>query len=1268
MNKLSILMRRLGCAAMATTLVLSGPVMAQTKLGDLPPLASVDVPGNLALALSVEFPTAVSNTHLDKTYQQATTYIGYFDPDKCYTYQYSAVQDDRYFQPAGLASNHACVGKWSGNFLNWATMQTIDPFRWALTGGYRVVDTEFKTVLEKANASGQGGTGNFPDRTITANISSATPLAWGTLKLRIQGLRNKLFFTSTGDNNAVTTGTQWGSGAALNAKTVYEVDVRVRVCDDSQAAGKLEANCVKYKSSYKPEGLVQRYSDKIRFSAFGYLNEGGNNRDGGVMRAAMKYVGPTVTEPGMAPKTNAVAEWDATTGVMVKNPDKTDADSTAAAWGISIADSGVMNYVNKFGQIVGNSYKSNDPVGELYYATLRYFRNLGNVASYSNPNTTDTATRITYADGFPVITNWKDPILYSCQKNFVLGIGDVNTHADRNLPGKNTTGKSEPAKPAEVTADTGVDAMAYTSMVGALENISPDLAGQQPYNGCCSNNGALMAGLAYHANTQDIRPDLTGKQTVKTYWLDVLEYQTYKPTNQFYLATKYGGFKVPDGYDVNTAKASDFANNVSWWHTGPDTDVVGTQLRPDTYYTSAKADQMVVGLTSAFASIVSDLAAPSSSFRTASNIVPSGTTSYGSNFDPKNWTGNVWAAAVNEVKEPIVYDTVAWNFQDRLYEQTGGDASKRRIVTYRPDIGRGVSFQYGSLNAAQKTAIDPTWTDAADGELYLNWLRGDQSQEQNAVDSNSSRAFRVRQSNRMVADIGQSGVVVLGPPESADRGLSSAANPGYAEYASTYSNRTNIVVAAANNGMVHVINGAQSPSDGGGTELFAFVPNATFAGPDNTPSVSGLAAVGKPKYDHRYLINGNIALGDVDFKRTDGSSLTKNEWHSIAVGTLGKGGRSVYALDLTTALDVKSEADAVNRVMWEFTDPQMGLSFGKPVITRLAKYGWVVVVGSGMNTSDGKGAFYILNARTGAVIKRIALPSSGTYKDDGTTSAPTGLAYIEPSYLDRRSMEAEALYAGDLHGNVWRLDVSSPTGDYLPPVKIAKLTDANNNELNVTSRAIPVVDSLGRRWVVVGTGRLYTADDTNDLTNNRIYAIRDGNETGYFSAAQLPPGVSWPILESNKTRHDLQDYSLGIPLANDKVGYFLDLTANMKVAGYRVVIDPATNPGIDYVAFSASLPRSGGDGGCSGTALSQPFAFDLVNGTVTKYTLQNWFVTDIGFVTDQKNGEVEIAISGNLPQSGGPFSNGDTVFRTPNSTNAVTNNRLINWREIPLRN
>ncbi len=1288
-------------AAMVLTVALAGSVSAQTKFSDVSPLSAKTVPGNLALALSVEFPTAVSNTHLDTQYNKANTYIGYFDPNKCYTYVYNSDETMRYFQPAGVAgANHTCSGKWSGNFMNWASMQTIDPFRWALTGGYRVKDTPTETYIEKANATGQGGTGNFPDRSITADIGTATPLNWSSMKLRIQGLGNRLFFTSTGDNNASNTGTPYGSSGTINAKTVYEVSVRVKVCDSSTSAGSLESNCVKYSQGYKPEGLIQRYADKIRFSAFGYLNDAGNTRDGGVLRARMKYVGPMKNEPGKDPAVNAASEWDATTGVMIRNPDTADAAAMATYYGIAISDSGVMNYVNKFGQIIKGSYKSNDPVGELYYAALRYYRNLGNVPEYTSPGTATVATRTTYADGFPVITNWDDPIVASCQKNFILGIGDVNTHADRNLPG--ATGKSEGAKPAAVTADTTMNALDWTNKVGDLQGIA-NLGAQQPYNGCCSNNGALMAGMAYYANTQDIRTDLEGQQSVKTYWLDVQEYQKFVPNNQFYLATKYGGFSVPATYNASTATAKMFTDNQTWWHTGPATDLVGAQLRPDNYYTASKADLMVQGLTTAMASIAASLEAPSSSLQTASPLVGKGTASYGAAYEQKNWTGNVWASKVlGFVKDSgeVVYSPVIWNFQDRLYDQIGTDPSKRRVVTYRPDTKRGTNFLWDSLTSTQQAALNPTWTSADDGKLYLNWVRGDRSEEQNAVSSTSSRAFRVRQDNRLVADIGDSGVVVLGPPATGDQGLSNAANPGYNAYATTYATRRNILIAAANNGMVHVIDGSLDVGSGatGGYELFAFIPNAAFAGPNNTPSVDGLASVGNPDFVHKYLVNGKIAVGDVDFQRTNGSSSSSNDWHSIAVGTLGKGGRSVYALDLTTADTVTTEAQAANRVMWEFTDSQMGLTFGKPVITKLAKWGWVVVVGSGMNTSDGKGAFYILNARTGALLEKVALPQNGVYGENGTTAAPTGLAYIEPWYPDRRDMTAEALYAGDLHGNLWRLDVTPIAGSYPTPVKIAKLTDGSGNELPVTTRAMPVVDSTGKRYVLVGTGKLFSADDVRSSTNNRIFAIRDGSNNSFFKAADLPATITWPITQDGG-RQDLQDFALKTALAKNKAGFYLDITKLLSnVPGYRVTIDPATNSGTDDAAFAFMRPDSASDSnaGCSGTSDTFVYAIDFQTGSAIKNDWVAWPIQDLRYVTKAITKDSLYPPGGGTPidggtgtgGTGGGSNNADYVTGLAKSGNTskagggttgdkvdgesgsdpAGGKRLINWREIPLRN
>ncbi len=66
-----------------------------------------------------------------------------------------------------------------------------------------------------------------------------------------------------------------------------------------------------------------------------------------------------------------------------------------------------------------------------------------------------------------------------------------------------------------------------------MQGLGSTLGATNSYSG--RDNSAYIAGLAYDANTKDIRPDVTGqaktvgKQTVQTYWVDVLE-QPFQPT------------------------------------------------------------------------------------------------------------------------------------------------------------------------------------------------------------------------------------------------------------------------------------------------------------------------------------------------------------------------------------------------------------------------------------------------------------------------------------------------------------------------------------------------------------------------------------------------------------------------------------------------------------------------------------------------------------------------------------------------------------------
>ncbi|MBC8067529.1 MAG: hypothetical protein IAG13_04275, partial [Deltaproteobacteria bacterium] len=220
---------RLIRGAQAIALAIAGfgavaPVQAVTPLADQPLFATPNVPGNLALLLSVEFPTAVSVAHTNRNYSPVNEYLGFFDPNKCYDYTAGATDAEKFFTPAAIATARVCVGKWSGNFLNWASMQTIDPFRWVLTGGYRVIDEPTRTVVEKAWASGQGGTGNFPDSALAStHIAGATPFPAGTAQfaMRIQGLGNKMRFTVPGTSTGVNFNAEYFANKTLTGPAVW---------------------------------------------------------------------------------------------------------------------------------------------------------------------------------------------------------------------------------------------------------------------------------------------------------------------------------------------------------------------------------------------------------------------------------------------------------------------------------------------------------------------------------------------------------------------------------------------------------------------------------------------------------------------------------------------------------------------------------------------------------------------------------------------------------------------------------------------------------------------------------------------------------------------------------------------------------------------------------------------------------------------------------------------------------------------------------------
>ena len=279
--------------------------------------------------------------------------------------------------------------------------------------------------------------------------------------------------------------------------------VRAEVCQPNPVSGTFrEENCVRYgTSSYKPVGEVQRNGEKMRFGVFSYYNA--NDIDNAVMRSKLKDVAPLKWSSSGASVANSIAEWSATDGTLLSNPDPTEASGSYPS---AVSKSGVINYINQFGT-VSQKYKTYDNVGKLYYESLRYLRGLQPTTAFY------TRATAASADGFPIISSWdsstEDPVKYWCQKNFIITMGDVHTHCDKRLPGGTSTGygagqcaaQNSQAADQGSLADSGVNVGTLTNALGTLEG-RPTLADTFGFAGSAS---FYMSGLAYGAAKDGFR-------------------------------------------------------------------------------------------------------------------------------------------------------------------------------------------------------------------------------------------------------------------------------------------------------------------------------------------------------------------------------------------------------------------------------------------------------------------------------------------------------------------------------------------------------------------------------------------------------------------------------------------------------------------------------------------------------------------------------------------------------------------------------------------
>lgn len=437
----------------------------------------------------------------------------------------------------------------------------------------------------------------------------------------------------------------------------------------------------------------------------------------------------------------------------------------------------------------------------------------------------------------------------------------------------------------------------------------------------------------------------------------------------------------------------------------------------------------------------------------------------------------------------------------------------------------GKLSQWSDLTAAQKTE--------AQGANMIKFLRGQHGYEDRSTNATAGRSTLYRFRAATLGDITESQPTFVGKP------IFNYSDRGYKDFVTAKTSRAKTIFVGANDGMLHAFNAET------GVERWAFVPTAV---------IPNLWALADKLYSGKHMnyVNGQPVIADVyDSSVGDCGTSTPatpaNCWKTILVAGLNGGGRGYYAMDITNPVSPI--------LLWELSSanlPNMGYSFGAPVVTKNSAGTWVVLLTSGYNNvgpGNGEGYLFVRNALTGAEIKTIG---TGV----GSTTVPSGLAKIA-NYADQGNVNNSSLYVygGDLMGNVWRFDINSAAATGM---KFAVLKASNN-----TTQPITATPELGvynnKRMIFVGTGKYLETGDLGDTQEQTIYGIKDDNETVTFDN----PRASTTLM----VEQQLSAVTDGRTSTKNPVdiftqrGWFIDFPD----AGERVHVNPKLDAGALFV-------------------------------------------------------------------------------------------------------
>lgn len=614
----------------------------------------------------------------------------------------------------------------------------------------------------------------------------------------------------------------------------------------------------------------------------------------------------------------------------------------------------------------------------------------------------------------------------------------------------------------------------------------------------------------------------------------------------------------------------------------------------------------------ALKSIIDDIAAVNGSeagVGVSARTVSAATTTrkYEAEFSSSNWSGDV--KAINLTASGSDGST-AWTAVANMPAH-----GSRNIITYNKNATgtKGVAFTWANLTDTMRTSL---YGDTTGGEGLVNYLRGDRTGEAGTYRPRTSALGDIVNSTPILVKDQFDGQYGFLPSEAAGKDT-------YWRFQAAKKLRQAQLFVGANDGMLHAF------SDTNGAETFAFIPDALLG------KLKKLAAL---DYSHEYFVDGPMTEADV-------YDTTASKWRNLVVGGTGAGAKSLFAINVpvpvysktaTTppaALTVAESAPGAADILWSISSDttdfgELGYVLQTPEHGVMKDGRWVVIVGNGYESAAGKAQLFVIDAITGALIKKL---DTGV----GSTTSPNGLGGVR--VVRNAQKEIVAAYAGDLMGNLWKFDFSS--NDPANWQIAFGTTDGARNPLYKTATAEPITAAptytlhpSGGVMVLFGTGKIHEIGDDGVTAQRALYGVWDKVPLGATSttaADRVTDAAS--IVAQALTSSALTDttgtfYGLTVTPVDfaSKRGWRLPLTIG---SGQRLVDDPEMAGGL---VFMQTMTPSAALAGCTVSSVTR---FGFLLDPFMKAIEQATFDTngDAVFSADDKLLAVATMLTGSGP-------------------------------------